>query len=127
MFAYRLPLYGHIAVMLLASATLLCLKGLKSSLMWTVAFLTIFVPKKGLGVAGVDSAGLTRGDAEAEAEVVLGIGEVGPFGFGRKDDAFAFSLFVEVGEVGTVVVVDELPFACGLGDFVLLPLKGGMG
>lgn len=48
------------------------------------------------------------------------------FGFGRKDDAFAFSLFVEVGDVGTVVVVDELPFACGLGDFVLLPLKGGM-
>lgn len=47
------------------------------------------------------------------------------FGFGRKDDAFAFSRFVEVGEVGTVVV-DELPFVCGLGDFVLFPLKGGM-
>lgn len=86
---------------------------------------------------------------------MLGIGEVGPyikqarntsmsvlarwdsafvltgvkalaFGFGRKDDAFAFSLFVDVGEVGTVVV-DELPFGCGLGDFALLPLKGGMG
>jgi hypothetical protein len=131
MFAYRLPLYGHIAVILLASATLLCLKGLKSSLTWTVAFLTTFVPKKGLGI-GVDSAGLTRGDVEAEAEVVLGIGEVGPgvkafaFGFGRKDDAFAFSRFVEVGEVGTVVV-DELPLVCGLGDFVLFPLKGGMG
>jgi hypothetical protein len=128
MFAYRLPLYGHIAVILLASATLLCLKGLKSSLTWTAAFLTTFVPKKGLGV-GVDSAGLTCGDAEAEAEAeaVLGIGEVGPgvkafaFGFGRKDDAFAFSRFVEVGEVGTVVL-DELPFACGLGDFVLFPL-----
>lgn len=48
------------------------------------------------------------------------------FGFGRKDDAFAFSRFVEVGEVGTAGV-DELPFDCGLGDFVLLPLKGGMG
>lgn len=99
---------------------------------------------------------MTRGDVEAEAEVVLGIGEVGPyieqikyfnvsmtrgetnsafaitgvkafaFGFGRKDDAFAFSRFVEVGEVGTVVV-DELPLVCGLGDFVLFPLKGGMG
>lgn len=46
------------------------------------------------------------------------------FGFGRKDDAFAFSRFVEVGEVGTF---DELPFVCGLGDFVLFPLKGGMG
>lgn len=86
---------------------------------------------------------------------MLGIGEVGPyieqtrcfnvsisrwdkqciritgvkalaFGLGRKDDAFAFSLFVEVGEVGTVVV-DEFPFVCGLGDFVLFPLKGGMG
>ena len=103
-----------------------------------------------------DSAGLTCGDVEAEAEVVLGIGDVGPyieqtryfnvsmikwgiysafaitgvkafaFGFGRKDDAFAFSRFVEVGEVGTVVV-DELPLVCGLGDFVLFPLKGGMG
>lgn len=98
---------------------------------------------------------MTCGDAEAEAEVVLGIGEVGPyieqtrhivsytgwginstfaitgvkalaFGFGRKDDAFAFSRFVEVGEVGTVAV-DELPLVCGLGDFVLFPLKGGMG
>lgn len=98
-----------------------------------------------------DSAGLARGDAEADAEALLGIGEVGPyilqrqyyqerinsafnitgvkafaFGFGRNDDAFAFSRFVEVGEVGTVLV-DELPFVCGLGDFALLPLKGGMG
>lgn len=47
------------------------------------------------------------------------------FGFGRKDDAFAFNRFVDVGEVGTVVL-DELPFVCGLGDFALFPLKGGM-
>lgn len=69
MFAYLLPLYGHMAaktnksdvqrgmkcviLILLASATLLCLKGLKSSLTWTAAFLTTFVPKKGLGVGGV--------------------------------------------------------------------------
>ena len=47
------------------------------------------------------------------------------FGFGRKDDAFAFNRFVEVGEVGTVAF-DEPPFVRGLGDFVLFPLKGGM-
>ena len=94
-----------------------------------------------------DSAGLTCSDVEAEAEVVLRIRDVGPymeqtryfnvsmtrwgingafaitgvkafaFGFGRKDNAFTLSRFVEVGEVGTVVV-DELPLVCGLGDFV---------
>lgn len=84
------------------------------------------VPKKGLGVGGDVSAGLACGEAEADAEVALGMGEVGPFGFGLKDDAFTFNRFaVEVGEVGTAAV-DEVPFVCGAGDFGLLPLKGGM-
>ena len=48
------------------------------------------------------------------------------FGFGRKDDAFAFSRFDDVGDVGTVIV-EEFPFVCGLGDFALIPLKGGIG
>ena len=42
-----------VVLILLASATLLCLKGLKSSLTCTVTFLTTFVPKKGLGAGGL--------------------------------------------------------------------------
>jgi hypothetical protein len=101
--------------------------------MCTVAFLIPLGPKKGLGVGGDVSAGLACGDAEADAEVVLGMGEVGPgvkafaFGFGLNDDAFAFNrLAVEVGEVGAASD-DALPFVCGVGDLNLLPLKGGMG
>jgi hypothetical protein len=102
------------------------------------------------------SAGLACGEAEADAEVALGMGEVGPylmqikhpivsmaglrihnlvditgvkafaFGFGLKDDAFTFNRFAV--EVGEVgtAAVDEVPFVCGAGDFGLLPLKGGM-
>jgi hypothetical protein len=65
--------------------------------MCTVAFLIPLGPKKGLGVGGdckrsqvngtcfvktsvlTVSAGLACGDAEADAEVVLGMGEVGPY------------------------------------------------
>lgn len=56
-----------------ASTTLLCLKGLKSSLTLTgVLFLMTRGPKKGLGVAGADSALCGLGETEAEAALMLG-------------------------------------------------------
>jgi hypothetical protein len=66
---YRFPLYGHTADMVEASGTLLCLNGLKSSLIATgVLFLMGRVPKNGLGVA---ETGSDLGLGEAEAEVTL--------------------------------------------------------
>jgi hypothetical protein len=65
---YRLPLYGHIAKTWLASTTLFCLKGLKSSLMLTGGlFLIGRVPKNALGIVGPLSAGLGLGEAAAAA------------------------------------------------------------
>ena len=59
-----------------ASATLLCLKGLKSSLMCTTGpFLGGFVPKNGFGgPCGDGSAPLTFGDA-VDDEVPFGLGD----------------------------------------------------
>jgi hypothetical protein len=86
----------------------------------------ILVPKNGLGVEGDDSAGLVFGDAEADVE--LGIGDVGPFGLGLNDEAFALSLFaVVVGDVGTAA---PFVWVAGAGNGVVgrfAPLNGGIG
>ena len=85
----------HVLIVL-ASATLLFLNGLKSSLTLTTDFFSGLLPKNGLGVLGAcnasqmndrcersvftDSAALGLGDADAdaEAEAALGFGDVGP-------------------------------------------------
>lgn len=60
---YRLPEYGHDVATCAASTTLLCLKGLKSSLICTGGlFLIGRVPKNGLGVVGAESDLLVLGD-----------------------------------------------------------------
>jgi len=50
-------------------------------------------------------------------------------GLGLKDDAFAFSRFRVVGEVGAAaaLAIVVAPFVCGAGDRALLPLNGGIG
>jgi len=47
--AYLFPLKGQVEGVLDASATLLCLKGLKSSLIWTLPFFSGEDPKKAFG------------------------------------------------------------------------------
>lgn len=102
---YRLPVYGHIAKTWLASTTLLCLNGLKSSLMLTRGpFLIWRVPKKRLGVMGPFSADLGLGDAAAPwFDETLG--------FGLNEEAFTFRRAAAVGDVGTSVrgVAEEDP------------------
>jgi uncharacterized protein with LGFP repeats len=83
-----------------ASTTLLCLNGLKSSLMWTgVLFLKGRVPKKGLGVEGLNSdLGLGETDAEADG---VGFGEAEGFATGLNEEALTFNLFAAVfGDTG---------------------------
>jgi len=67
-------------------------------------FLMGRVPKKGLGVAGIDSA-FGLGDTEAETEVTLAFGDEVPLGFGLNDEAFTFKrLFAAVvGDMGAVI------------------------
>jgi len=70
------------------------------------------VPKKGLGVVGIDSAfGLGDTEAEAEAEVTLGFGDEVPLEFGLNDEAFTFKrLFAAVvGDMGVVMPAEAGP------------------
>jgi hypothetical protein len=144
---YRLPWYGQFALTALASATLLNLNGLKSSLTCTGAFLSTTFPKNGLGTGGdvEDPSGLVLGDEFAEGPTAV-FGEAGvnatAFGLGLKDVALTLSLFAAksafVGSavlvgcaaepdpegfvVTCVVPLDGCATVC---DF--LPLKGGIG
>jgi hypothetical protein len=134
----------------LASATLLNLNGLKSSLTCTGVFLSPTFPKKGLGTGGeVEDfrerlSGLVLGDEFADAPVAV-FGEAGvnatAFGLGLKDVALTLSLLAAASAFADsaflvdcapapdpegfveacVVLLDGCAAAC---DF--LPLKGGI-
>jgi len=134
------------ALTALASATLVNLNGLKSSLTWTGVFLSATFPKKGLGVGGEadETSGLALGDEFADGPTAV-LGEAGvnatAFGFGLNDVALTFNLFIapssfadsilfedcelvldpEAFVVACVAVLDCCDAVC---DF--LPLKGGM-
>jgi len=86
------------------------------------------LPKNGFEATG--SFGL--GEAPAEAEALLGIGDVEPLEPGLKDDTFGFKRLPPVGEVGCVVA--GAPFgALGVGEtaeegacLAFAPLNGGI-
>jgi len=143
---YRLPWYGQFALTALASATLLNLNGLKSSLTCTGVFLSPTFPKKGLGTGGEveELSGLVLGDEFADAPTAV-LGEAGvnatAFGLGLKDVALTLSLLAATSAfagsaflvgcapapdpegfvVACVVLLDGCAADC---DF--LPLKGGI-
>lgn len=90
-----------------ASTTLLCLKGLKSSLICTGGlFFNIRVPKKGLGgpvcTAGSLLLGLGLGETDAIDGPLTGDAAEGENGLlvGLNELAFTFSLLIPVGEIG---------------------------
>jgi len=131
----------------LASATLLNLNGLKSSLTCTGVFLSATFPKNGLGTGGEveELAGLFLGDEFADGPTAV-FGEAGvnatAFGLGLKDVALTLSLFAATSAFAAsaflvdctpepdpegfaavcVALLDGCVDGCGF-----LPLKAGMG
>jgi hypothetical protein len=130
----------------LASATLLNLKGLKSSLTCTGVFLSTTFPKKGFGTGGEleEPSGLVLGDEFADAPTAV-LGEAGvnatAFGLGLKDVALTFSLFAATSAFAASAALVDCAFVPDPEGFVVtcvvlldgcvadcdfLPLKGGM-
>jgi len=106
---YRLPEYGHNVATWAASATLLCLKGLKSSLIFTSGlFLIERVPKNGLGVVGAESDLLALGDDVDAGVGAFILGEGDTLGLGLNDEALTFNRLATVfGEAGTMAGLAE--------------------
>jgi len=143
---YRLPWYGQFALTALASATLLNLNGLKSSLTCTGVFLSATFPKKGFGTGGEveEPSGFVLGDEFADAPAAV-FGEAGvkatAFGLGLKDDALTLSLFAATSAFAVSALLVGCAPALDPGGFVVtcvvpldscaaccdfLPLKGGI-
>jgi hypothetical protein len=147
---YRLPLYGQLAVMCEASATLWYLKGLKSSLMCSgTPFFGARVPKNGLGgPEGVelDSEALGLGEAvDVEATALLPPEVLDESEFlltGLNEFAFTFSTLppgergvlgpvpfwstVDVVRIGGGAAAEAAPDPLAAAGPTRLPLNGGI-